>query len=109
MTNSTSSDAEISWSFSLYVSNCEVKFFIDANVHVRTKRRQHDLSEKGEASEYNQVLKQIVERDNQIKTLNEKLSLNDCQRNEMLSIRIKEINADLKKCVSESYAQIASN
>jgi len=50
----------------------EVKFFIDANVHVRTKRRQHDLSEKGEASEYNQVLKQIVERDNRDK--NRKLS-----------------------------------
>ena len=50
----------------------EVKFFIDANVYVRAKRRQHDLSEKGEVSEYNQVLKQIVERDNRDK--NRKLS-----------------------------------
>ena len=63
----------------------------------------NDLKKKDKDNE-NEIINlgnQIVERDNQIKTLNEKLSLNDCQRNEMLSLRIKEINADLKKCVSE--------
>lgn len=41
----------------------EVKFFVDADIVVRAKRRHKDLETKGEISDYGQVLKQISERD----------------------------------------------
>lgn len=80
----------------------EIKFFIDANVHVRTKRRQYDLNEKGESLEYNQVLKHIIERDNRDK--NRKLSplimhkdallidTSELSKNETLKLAVKLID-----------------
>lgn len=43
--------------------NAEYKFYIDASVEERTKRRCGELSKKGEAYNIDEVKKQIIERD----------------------------------------------
>lgn len=48
---------------SVIVPNAEVKFFIDAKLEVRAKRRFLEYSEKGENIGYNYVLEKLKERD----------------------------------------------
>ena len=41
-----------------------LKFYLDANVEVRTERRCHELEEKGISFDKNVIRKEIIDRDN---------------------------------------------
>jgi cytidylate kinase len=43
--------------------DADYKFYFDADINIRAKRRQNDLSKKGEIVPFEEVLKQIRERD----------------------------------------------
>lgn len=47
------------------------KFYLDANPEVRAKRRIHELKEKGTTASYDQVLQEIIERDERDKNREE--------------------------------------
>src|SRR5207248_6507883 len=53
---------------SVIFPDAEFKFFLDADVKVRAERRFAELKAKGAADEYQQVLDQLVERDQRDRT-----------------------------------------
>lgn len=46
------------------IPNAKVKIYLDANVSQRAERRCKELEEKGIKSDYNEIEKEIIERDN---------------------------------------------
>lgn len=45
------------------LTNAKVKIYLDAQVEERAKRRCNELSEKGISFDYNNIIKEIIQRD----------------------------------------------
>ena len=79
-----------------------VKFFLTASAEVRAKRRTDELIAKGQKANYNQILKEIQQRDYQ-DTHREVAPLKMCRD----SIKLDTTDMDIEQVVAEMKAVIA--
>ena len=79
-----------------------VKFFLTASAEVRAKRRTDELIAKGQKANYNQILKEIQQRDYQ-DTHREVAPLKMCRD----SIKLDTSDMDIEQVVAEMKAIIA--
>ncbi len=94
---------------SVILPNADVKIFLTASAESRAKRRTDELIAKGEAADFNEVLKQIIERDTNDSTraisplikAEDAVLLDNSEMNleetveEMLSLIRKKVNIDV--------------
>ncbi|MFV0504508.1 MAG: (d)CMP kinase [Lachnospirales bacterium] len=83
------------------LKNAQYKFYLDASVDVRAKRRNHELKEKGETIDLNLLKKEIEERDHRDKTreISPLVQVEDAIYIDTSSMSINEVKEKIKMVI----------
>lgn len=83
--------------------NADVKIFLTASAEVRARRRCGQLLEKGQKAEYAQVLKEILQRDDQDthRAVAPLKMARDAVRLDSSELSVDEVLAEMKRIISE--------